>query len=79
MPKRGLIFPKGKSMETHERPMTPDEVEEIEKLRACLLSAHDLARLLEWRVNHLPSHSLDRTTCERVCKALWDHAKDAAP
>lgn len=63
----------------HEKPATDDEIEALWGLKARLLSAHDLARLLEWTVRKTPAQSLDRETCLRVCEALRKHAETAGP
>lgn len=63
----------------HEKPATDEEIESLWSLRAKLLSAHDIARLLEWTVNRTPAQSLDRETCLRVCEALKRHASTAGP
>lgn len=76
MPKRGLL---NTGMRMHEKPATIAEIEYLWKLKAHLLSAHDIARLLEWTVNHTPAQSLDRETCDRVCAALQRHGKTAGP
>lgn len=76
MSKRGIIYPKGK-LNMSERPLTHDEMQELEKIRGCLLSVHDLARMLEWRVTHTPAGSLDKITVTRLCKALNKHAETA--
>lgn len=75
--RRGIILPSEHNM--HERPATIDEIESLWKLKSKLLSAHDIARLLEWTVLHTPAQSLDKETCERVCVALHRHALTAGP
>jgi hypothetical protein len=75
--RRGKILTDEHNM--HEKPATLAEVESLWKLKAELLSAHDVARLLEWLVNNTPAQSLDRETCERVCHALVKHGKTAGP
>ena len=76
MPNRGIIYPKG-NLNMSERPLTHDEMQELEKLRGALLSSHDLARMLEWRVAHTPAGSLDKITVTRLCKVLNKHAETA--
>lgn len=77
MPKRDLLIARDPKM--YEKPATTEEIETLWKLKSKLLSAHDIARLLEWTVRNTPAQSLDRETCLRVCEALHRHAETAGP
>lgn len=77
MPKRGMLNPREPDM--YERPASNHEIEHLWNIKTKLLSAHDIARLLEWTVNHTPAQSLDKETCYRVCDALHRHARTAGP